>query len=247
MTKFLMTLITPLALLCSGVVKANDALTFYVVDYPPYIIAPNDESSIHGVDVEIVKAAFESQGIEVTFERLPWKRIIKSMQEGRIAGTVSCSKSESREDYMLYSAPISLVGRAMVSKNSLNTDSIRSIADLSNYSVVTVKGWGIQQELVDKDIEHRSSPDLASALKAVRFRKIDVLYMDEYPALYNVKKLGMQTELKVSRLQSKESVSLHLCVSQKFPDSERLKRVMDIGLRTIKANGSYDNIVSRYL
>ncbi|MCO4785950.1 MAG: transporter substrate-binding domain-containing protein [Marinomonas atlantica] len=247
MSKFLTSLMIFLMLLFSGLVKANDVYTFYVVDYPPYIVVPNDDSTIHGIDVEVVKAAFDSQQIEVKFERLPWKRIIKSMQEGRIAGTVSCSKRELRSNFMYFSNPISHVSRAILSKKNLDTGSIHTLSDLNRYSVVTVNGWGMQKELINSDIKHRSSPDLASALKAVRYREVDVLYMAQYPAIYYLKKLGMQAELKVSKLQGEEPLPLHLCISQKFPNSAHLKHAMDIGLRTIKANGLYDDIVTKYL
>ncbi|WP_425642850.1 substrate-binding periplasmic protein [Marinomonas gallaica] len=247
MSKFLTSLMIPLMLSFSGLVKANDVYTFYIVDYPPYIMAPNNDSTIHGIDIEVVKAAFDSQGVDVTFERLPWKRIIKSMQEGRIAGTVSCSKEKARDDYMLFSAPISYASRVVVSKKSLDTGTIRKITDLSRYSVVAVKGWGMQKELINGGVEHQVAPDLDSALKAVRYRNVDVLYMAEYPALYNVKKLKMQSEIKISPLLDEKSLPLYLCISQQYPNSERLKFEMDNGLRTIKANGLYDSIVSEYL
>lgn len=247
MSKFLTSLMIFLILLFSGVVRANDVYTFYVVDYPPYIMASNDDLTIHGIDVEVVKAAFNSQEVKVIFERLPWKRIIRSMQEGRIAGTVSCSKRELRGSFMYFSDPISHVRRAILSKNNLDTGNIRTLSDLNRYSVVTVSSWGMQKELVNSDIKHRSSPDLVSALKAVLYRNMDILYMAEYPALYYLKKLGMQTELKVSELQGEKPLPLHLCISQKFPNSERLKVAMNKGLRAIKANGLYDSIVSKYL
>lgn len=233
--------------LLNGPAKAQEALTFYVVDYPPYLIAPDKDTSVSGVDVELVRAALQQENIAVDFKWLPWKRIVKSMKEGRIAGTVSCSKREARLKFMYFSTPISYVARAIITKQDLDISNVRVISDLHNYKVVTVDSWGMQKELDQQSVENQSAPDLESALKAVRYRSMDMLYMAEYPALFYVKELGLEDSLKVTVLEGEEKLPLHLCISQKYPNAKKIQEAMNKGFNKLKANGLYDKIRAKYL
>ena len=239
-----------LALMISLMVGTNShaaTMTFSVVDYPPYILVDEKNNRISGMDVDIVKAAFASQGQEVSFNVLPWKRIIKSMELGLILGTVSCSKRASRDAFMLFSEPLSNVSRSVVSRTSLDTSQVQELSDLSKFSIVTVDGWGMQKKLIENELEHQSAPDLDSAIKAVMYRDVDLLYMAEYPARYSIKKLDIEEDLKVTSLINEPSLPLHLCISRGFPNATDILRTANKGLYTIKENGLLDEIRAKYL
>lgn len=227
---------------------AEDAkLTFPVVNYPPYIIISDDGESISGIDIEITKKAFAMVGIDVDFSYLPWKRIVKSMQLGLIPGTVSCSRRPSRIPYMLFSDELTSTSRIVLSRKELDTSSIHSIRDLANFSVVSVDGWGMEQQLIALGIPHTTAPDIEGGLKAVRYRNIDLLYMAEYPALYQAKKLGIRKDVKVTPIVTEPVLPLYLCLSKQYPESQELLLKFNQGLQQIKANGTYQAIRAKYL
>ena len=237
-------------LLCLGLYSMfsqAESIEFSVVDYPPYILVDDTTNSISGLDVEIVQAAFADQGVDVSFKTVPWKRIIKSMELGLIPGTVSCTKRPNRTDYMLFSEPLSIESRAVVSKTTLDTTSIYEFDDLAAYSLVAIDGWGMQKRLVQQRIPHQASPDLESALNAVRYRNVDLLYMAEYPARYAIKNLGAEQQLKVTLMAGEETLPLHLCVSREYPNAEHIIQTVNAGLEKISANGTLDEIRRKYL
>ncbi|WP_067211799.1 substrate-binding periplasmic protein [Marinomonas aquimarina] len=248
MKKALFPLVTScLCLFSSATLRAQEALTFYVVSYPPYIIVSEDTQQISGIDVDVTRAAFASQGVSVEFKTMPWNRVVKSIEQGRILGTLSCSQRPGREEYMYFSDELSAVSRAVVSRKELVTDDITQLLDLSDYSVVTVDGWGMQKQLQSLNIAHQTSPDLSGAIKAVRYRNIDLLYMASYPAQYYVKQLGVEKDLKVTPLHDELSLSLYVCISSDYPNSDHVLTTVNNGLQQIKENGLYDQIRSRYL
>lgn len=220
-------------------------LTFFAVDYPPYIMAT--EVPVYGMDVDVVKAAFAASGVPVEINMMPWNRIVKSIKLGTIPGTISCSKRPYRLEYMLFSDPTSEIKRIAMSKRSLNTDQINVLQDLNKVSVTTVEGWGMQNQLVRLKIPHSTAPTIESALQAVIHRNIDVLYMAELPALYYAEKLDHLDAMKVTAFHDQTALPLHLCVSKAYPNAQQIVDSFNQGLERIKSTGQYESIRQHYL
>jgi len=247
-SRWLSGLLFPLCLVISLSAAAEvEPLTFSVVDYPPYLIVSDDGTSATGMDVEITQAAFSAVGIKADVNVLPWKRIVKLMELGSIPGTLSCSKRADRLPYMLFSDELSYVNRVAISRNDFDAGSINTIDDLSRFSVVTVDGWGMQKQLVKHNIVHQTTPDLEGAIKAIRYRDIDILYVAEFPALHYAKKFGVHQDLKVKYIGTEPKLPLHLCVSKKYPNSQEIVDKFNNGLHKIKSDGTYLEIQSKYL
>ncbi|MBM6549513.1 substrate-binding periplasmic protein [Marinomonas ostreistagni] len=232
--------------LFSGVSHAAADLTLYVVDYPPHIFAA-DKDNVSGLDVEVVKQAFAVMGVSVDTQVMPWNRIVKLMQHGQIAGTIACSRRDYREQYMLFSDPISYVEPIALSKQSLEVGEFKDLQALKNFRVTTVEGWGMQTQLVQAKIPHRTAPDIESAIRAVQFRDVDILYMARYPALYYAKQMQLGQEVKVTSFQQDNALALHLCLSKDYPGAKSLKETFNQGLRAIKRQGDYNDLLDQYL
>ena len=224
----------------------DSTLQFYVVDFPPYIIAP-DEGDIHGIGIETTQAAFAKVGIETTFSLLPWKRIMKSMEHGSALGTVSCSRRPERSHYMLFSDELTISTRVAVSRKEIDTSGIQDLQDLRNYSVVSVEDWGMEQQLTAEAIPHEVTPTLESGIVAIRYRNIDILYASAYPSLHYAKNLGVRKDIKITPIASEPSVPLYLCLSKQYPESRTILEKFNTGLRMIKQDGTYQAIRAKYL
>ena len=226
-------------------VSSEKALTFYVVNYHPYMII-NDNNEISGMDVDVVSAAFKEVGQSVNFEVLPWKRVMKLMQRGEIAGTLSCSKRKGREAYMLFSEHISFTRQAAITKSSTDTSKIKQLADLKNYSVTTVSGWGTADQMKQHDIDYIATQNIRSGLVSVLHRDIDVFYGPEIPSMYRAKKMGEQGSIKATYMDDVAANELHLCISNTYPSSQEILESFNQGLKIIKKNGTYKQIQAQY-
>ncbi|UGA57687.1 substrate-binding periplasmic protein [Vibrio sp. VB16] len=231
--------------LLSMSVSAKDALVFYVVNYPPYMII-NDKNEISGMDVDVVSAAFKESGQLVDFETLPWKRIMKSMQAGEIAGGLSCSKRKGRESYMLFSEYISETRQAAITLKSMDTSQIKHLDNFKNYSVTTVSSWGTANQLRMNKIDYVNSNDIRSGLVNVLHRGVDILYGPEIPAMHDAKNMGEVDNIKATYLEDVTSNKLHLCISKGYPHSDDILDEFNRGLKIIKQNGTYKDIQAKY-
>ncbi|RQW62734.1 substrate-binding periplasmic protein [Vibrio viridaestus] len=226
--------------------KASEPLVFYAVDYPPYLIVDLEKNTISGVDIEVVRAAFSEMGQPVTFKVLPWKRILKLMKAGEIAGTMSCSIRQSRKSFMYFSDPISAPRQVAITLKSTDTTEISKLDDLKHFSVVAVDGWGVQTQLKDANIPHDLTKDLRSGLISIAYRGIDVFYGPENPVFYQAKSMGLFKDIKATYLDDVGPLHLHLCVSQNYPHSSEIIKTFNQGLRKIKNNGHYQKIRAKY-
>lgn len=237
---------TLLAMLLSHSVLANQTIQLYTVDYPPYTMI-DENGVISGIDVEVTQAAFAAVGINADIQTAPWKRILKSIQHGRMAGTVTCSKRAGRDQFILFSDVLSEAFQSAVMRLDRDDADIVGFDDLSNVQVSVVEGWGIQKELQQAGIAHSLVPDVDSGIRSLVYRNIDVFYNAGLVTIYRARQLGLQEKIKIKRLKGKESTQYHLCMSKAYPDADVLLEKFNEGLRLIKRNGQYQAIYDRYL
>lgn len=239
-------LLALLACLSLPSIAEEKHIELFTVHYPPYtIIDPQDH--ITGIDVDVTRAAFAAVGIDAKISAAPWKRILKNIQHGRIAGTLTCSKRAERAEYIHYSDQLSEAHQVAVIAAKTKTGKLKNFADLNLFRVTVVEGWGIERELTNSNIQHSTTPDIDSGIRSVVYRDIDVFYNGELASLYHARQLDLQDKIKIRRFADKESTPFHLCLSKKYPGTDNLIEKFNIGLSTIKASGVFDAIYQQYL
>jgi polar amino acid transport system substrate-binding protein len=222
-------------------ILAEEHLTLYAVDYPPFVVVSRT-GGISGSDVEIVKAAFQSQGIKVNIEVLPWVRITKLMQHGAIAGTFPCSKRSDRMDYMIFSDVLSTPWPAVIARKTRQLSDVHKLEDLRRYKVVSVLGWGVEKQLTENDIVHSSVLDIRTALANVIFRDVDAFYNTVDSSLPVARSMQVDKQLQIIYLNDIPKLNLHLCLSEHYPQSRLLLKTFNKGMQQIKEEGKYEAI-----
>ena len=225
----------------------GQTVTIPVVNFPPYIIISPMENTISGMDIRIVREAFAQRNIDTKFVSRPWLSIMQGMQAGSTLGTVSCSRRPERVSFMLFSDELSTTNRAVISRTELDTHAIESIYDLMDYRVVAVKGWDMEQQLLELNIPHQQISSISDGLNAVINDTSDLFYVSDYPAMYQARLQGIHKQLKVTNIVSEPLVPLHVCFSKKNPEARSLMQEFNQGLQAIKRNGTYQAIRNEYL
>jgi len=224
----------------------DNQIELFVVDFPPYTII-NPQNTITGVDAEVTQAAFAAVGIDAIISYSPWKRIIKNMQHGQIAGTITCSKQPGRESFILFSQPLSEDNHVAFTLKEFDANKLSTLSDLHNYRVTTVEKWGVERELTDQNINHTKAPDTDSGIHSVVFRNIDIFYNSELATLYRARQLDLQNSITAHRLKDKDSTPFHLCLSKHCPGNQKRIKQFNTGLEKIKNSGEFDAIYKKYL
>jgi polar amino acid transport system substrate-binding protein len=226
--------------------QQQEVTTLYAVNYPPYMIV-DSKGAVNGIDVEVTKASFSAVNQPIRIISAPWKRILKSLEFGYIAGALTCSKREDRLSYLNYSDKLSEANQVAVLKENMDDHSINSLSDLNAFKVIAVEGWGIQKELERKKIPHATAQELDDAIRSLIYRDIEVFYSGELTTLYRAKQLNLKEKIKTKRFSDKQSDAFYLCLSKKFEGNEALINKFNEGLKLIKASGEFDQIYRKYL
>ena len=229
-----------------GEAAPAESIELYTVDYPPYTIMGQD-GVFRGIDVDVVKAAFLAVGIKVELKTAPWARILKNIEHGHTLGTISCSKRPERLEYVIFSAPISVIKDVAVMAALADDQALVQVSDLHNFEVIAVNGWGVEQELSRLGIAHTTTPSLETGINAVINRGVDVFYNGELSTLFRARELGLLDKIKFKHFKDKMSTPLHICFSKQHSESQRLVDRFNLGLSRIKEQGIYQAIYDKYL
>jgi polar amino acid transport system substrate-binding protein len=206
----------------------------------------SDTGVVSGSDVEIVQAAFQSQGVQAKVDVLPWARIIKLMEHGAIAGTLPCSQRPERLAYMIFSDPLTTLQPAAIARKAQQFSDISQLNDLGRYKVVSILGWGVDTQLSQKGIAHTSVLDIRTALANLIFRDVDIFYNTVDSSIAVARTMQVDKQLQVIYLNDIPKLDLHLCLSQRYPESHSLLETFNKGLQQIKDNGIYEAIRSDF-
>nr|WP_275412757.1 transporter substrate-binding domain-containing protein [Marinomonas ostreistagni] len=227
----------------------SEAVTLYAVDYPPYLIVSEDEQSqeVSGMDAEIIRAAFAAVDVDVHYQVQAWDSILTGMEHGQLLGTASCMRRPERLPYMFYSDEISTTSQVFISRRELEISPVQTLEQLQTYNIVSVANWAPQKLMEQLGIRHQVAASLDEALLKIEDGSADLLYIAEYPALAQAKKLGIHDHIKATPLASQPLNTQHLCVSRQYPHARTVVDQFNLGLREIKRNGTYQAIRNRYL
>ena len=76
--------------------------------WPPFNILKED-GTWAGADVDITRDILKKMGYEAVFTKIPFKRILKEMKSGKYLCMVPCVEGGGREEYLLFSDPVSTI------------------------------------------------------------------------------------------------------------------------------------------
>jgi len=240
--------------LCNQNLKAQE-ITLYGIHFPPHVIDStiiskpsfiDTNKSVYGIDADLVREAYATQGVVVNFEIMSWRRIMRDVQDGMILGAITCRKVSPRAQFSIFSENITLSAHALVTRKQLLDDQVISLATLIDYKTVAVEGWSQTNVLKDAEIPFSIVSNLRQGLNVVLRRDQDVLVAERDNALFTANKIGIQDQLSFYDLTVDESNYYPVCFSKEYPNAEKWRDILNKGLEVIKLNGVQERIFQRY-
>jgi polar amino acid transport system substrate-binding protein len=207
---------------------------------PPYRIIQGHEFS--GICFDVMKAIGKRIGVTVAFFEQPFKRALYSMEQGSADIMVGPNKTTEREVYMVYTK--ATVGRASKAFY-VHPDStpIQRYEDLKGKLVVVHRGKLYFNKFdMDTSLKKVVVDSYAQAINMVSKKRADVVIIPELEGDYLLKEHAM--DLKKSSLIIEGNQS-YIAISKKSPAIGLQKKIED-AMDQIKADGTMDEILSRY-
>ena len=209
-------------------------------DFPPFKIEhPTDNNP--GSDVEILHEIFKLSKTELQTPFMPWKRALLEAQTGSVTGLCSCSKTKEREKNFYFSNKMgsNSVG-IFLSEPSVN---ISKLADLKDLTVGVVRGYNLENELIEKNITTHTTSRTIELIKMLDAKRIDALYGYRTTIKVHLKELKLEDKFNYIEIKN---APYFACFSKQVSNSKELLKSFNNGLEIIKKNGVYKNILKKY-
>ncbi|MFC3096105.1 substrate-binding periplasmic protein [Alteromonas sediminis] len=140
------TLVLTLPVLISGFsAHAQQQVVFADSPYPPYVLGEiGNEKPFGGTAVDLVRQLFdELPDYQASFQLMPWKRVLRSLQEGSVDGVTMVAYTQERATYLDFSAALVEYQLALFySKEAFpNGFEWETLSDLSEFNIGVVEGY----------------------------------------------------------------------------------------------------------
>ncbi|MCL7943815.1 transporter substrate-binding domain-containing protein [Marinobacter sp. ATCH36] len=217
-------------------------LTISVGDWPPFFV--EDEPG-QGNVARLVRDIFAEQGYELEFHFLPWKRAYREAAAGRHDATAIWMYAADREQDFIYSDPV-MNERFVLFHRKDSPVQWNRMADLSDLRLGGSIGYSYGLNF-DRAVENEVLNVEWVASTELNFRRLLFERIDAFPEEISVGYYILRRELGQDEAQQITHHPEPVSENQSFllfpsddPDTDRLRKAFNRGLKAFKDDGRYD-------
>ncbi len=232
-------------LLCLAA-TASPAMTITAAGdpYPPYG-DPNHPDG--GLGMEIIRAAYKTQGHEVTMEYVPWARAETGVKNGSYDIVPFTWRTDARVKVLLFSTAFA-VGNVRFIKRKGDPFEFNGLESLKGKQVGTVLGYGYGDAFTQSTAFARENgKDLMTNIKKLLRNRVDLTLEDEIVARAAIAAGDPHALEQIEFVKTPLAVNpLYVTAGLQNPKAQEIIGAFNKGLEVIKANGTYDRIFKKY-
>lgn len=212
--------------------------------YAPFSMEINGK--YEGIDVEILAAVAEAEGFKYELKPMDFSAIIPGITSNQLDGGIAgMSITDERKQTLDFSDSYFESGLSIVAKG--DNEELKSIDDIKGKAVAVKNGtagekWALENE--DKyELKVSHYEDSPTMFMAVENGNVDFA-LEDYPVIAYKIKVDNDGKLKI--VGDKVTTADYGFAVKKGSNKELMKK-FQAGLKTIKGNGTYDDIVGKYI
>ncbi len=234
---------------CAAVPAQEIEVPFATGEYEPFTSKrlPN-----YGLFTEIVSAVCKAAGLKPIYQFYPWTRAERMVLEGKVFGAFPYARTDERARLYDFSDPLYHVTMAIFyyDKNpKFGGKPIQydRIEDLKGYAFGGLKAIFYEKELLSAGIDFRPQENVDQSFEMMKLGRIDFV-IDEISVGYaNIKKRipGDLAHFKTLDKPYGDTKISGLIVSRDYPDSTKILKRFNDGIKAIRVSGEYDRILQR--
>lgn len=233
-----------LALMLATPVLAQDKLRLVADSWPPFTDASMPGG---GLATSIVTTALSRAGYTSGFEEVPWARALLGVSEGRYDVLINAWYNDSRARIGQFSTAY-LTNRIRLLQRKGEAFRYRRQSDLYPYSIAVVRDYAYSPEF-DRDTRlHKVAVrNFSSAVRMLAAGRVNLAVEDEYVARYNLQREPQDVRDGVMLVEPPLGENtLHILVSLKHPEHERIVERFEQAIAAMKADGSYARLMRQH-
>jgi len=221
-------------------------------EWPPYT---SEKMKHFGYSLHIIANAFETQGYQVEYNFLPWKRAYVMAQEGKFDGSAAWFKNKQRQEEFLFSKPVSASTTVLFHRKDKVVEWSK-LEDLKKFSIGITHGYTYGDQFNSASEKYGfkldSSTSDISGFKKLLKKRIDIMLCDlgvgywilqnEFPA--------SQFALVTNNPKALIENTAHFIATKMSKDSQSKIDIINKGLTQMKDTGLLDkfedNLINGY-
>jgi polar amino acid transport system substrate-binding protein len=219
----------------------SEKITAAADPYPPFVDPAQPKQ---GISLQVIRAAYATQGYEVEMHFIPWARALDGVKNGEYDILPNTWLTQERAAFLLYSDPY-MKNEIKFIKRKGDPFEYKGIASLSGKSVGIVRGYGYGDEFLKATSFTR--PEVVEVMQNIKKLvqgRIDLTLEDEIVARSLIKHSAPEMLQQVEFTQNALSTQpLYVTSGLKNPRHKAIVEAFNKGLAAIKANGTYDKIL----
>ena len=211
--------------------------------YPPYQYI--EGGKVHGIDQDVIQAAFREHGIEIHTRLFAWDECIQIMEAGLADGLFQIQPTAERARTFHFSALLRTARTVFLGNSRIPIDLSNmqtEAAVLEKHSLATVSGYSY-----DPAIDELSGPnrilvaDQEALLIGLDQGNFDLALMDWGVALFLCRKLGIEGVGKVAGFEYQRQ--LHVAFQKELGE---IVDLFNSGLEKLEKEGGCRRIYEKY-
>jgi polar amino acid transport system substrate-binding protein len=212
--------------------------------WPPF----TDATLVNGgVATDIVSTALARAGYASDFEQVPWARALLGVGEGRYDVLVNAWFNEERTHIGQFSSEY-LLNRVRFIKRKDTPIEYNNLQQLHTYPIAVVRGYAYSPEFDgDVALQKVQVHSFPMAVRMLAADRVKLTLEDEFVARYYLARESSKVRNAVEFLPNPLSEnSLHILVSLKNPDHEKIVAGFDREIAAMKEDGSYERLLKQH-
>jgi polar amino acid transport system substrate-binding protein len=196
-----------------------------------------------GLSTDLIRTALGRAGYATEYEQVPWARAVHGVSEGRYDILINAWYSEDRTRIGQFSGEY-LINRLRFLKRKTSSIDFQSLTQLHPYSIAVVRSYAYSPAF-DSDAELKKVlvASFSTAVRMLAAGRVELTVEDEYAARFALSREPDEVRDNVEFLpKSLSENSLHILVSLKNPEHEKIVADFDKAIAAMKADGTYDKL-----
>ena len=223
---------------------AGNKLNTVADNYPPYY---GKELRNGGVLTEIVVESLKRVGYDVEIKFVPWKRALEGAKAGKYDGLFTLWYREEREEWFVYSDPISPASETGFYKRTDKDISFETFEDLKPYTIGVGRGYATPPGLDEASLKTSLAKDDEENLRKLHKGRVDLALTDKLVAKYIIDSRIPDAAPDLKWLPPTLHVETnHFAISRKAENFNTKIADFNRGLAAIEADGTLEMIIAEH-
>ncbi len=217
-------------------------------DVPPMQIL-NSDSSISGVNIEIVQAILKEANINASFEILPWPRAFAQALNHKNTLILSMIRNAQREQGFIWIAKLNQFEPNITILKDNKDIVINKVSDLKNYKIAVSRGDYGESYLKSIGLVENKNLYLTikhnNMWKMLFSKRVDAVFTNNLTSKFEILSAGL-SPAKVKEALVLKSIAKELYLAANLNTDIQLIKALKKAANKIKHDGTHQKIIAKW-